>query len=79
MRCNYLSRLLGTWILTGVTNKGTTRYVGESLYRQDPPGKRVICIGIAPWELARNRTYSRTLALNSQHDYFLLVDDESVG
>ena len=59
--------------MTRVTNKIITRYVGEFLQRRDLPGKQVICIGIAPWELARNRISSRTVALNSQRGYMAQI------
>ena len=48
----------GAWILTGGTNTGVTRHVGDALISERSPrlrGGRVVSIGIAPWGVVENR------------------------
>ena len=46
----------GAWIVTGGTNAGVMKHVGEAVrdYGLTADG-RVICIGIAPWGCVQNR------------------------
>lgn len=50
--------LIGAWILTGGTNTGVTKHVGDALISERSPrlrGGRVVSIGIAPWGVVENR------------------------
>ena len=48
-----------TWVLTGGTNEGLTKYIGESLKEKTNTGqlgsKNVVCMGITPWDNIPNR------------------------
>lgn len=48
----------GAWVITGGTNTGVTRHVGDALISERSPrlrGGRVVSIGIAPWGVVENR------------------------
>lgn len=52
------AKTTGSWILTGGTNTGVTRHVGDALISERSPrlrGGRVVSIGIAPWGVVENR------------------------
>ena len=53
-----MSFTVGAWVITGGTNTGVTRHVGDALISERSPrlrGGRVVSIGIAPWGVVENR------------------------
>ncbi|XP_064619053.1 transient receptor potential cation channel subfamily M member 3-like isoform X3 [Lineus longissimus] len=91
------AKTTGAWIITGGTNTGVMRHVGESLVdRSVKSSNKVVTIGIAPWGVVDNRDdligrdvvrpyhaiakpKTNNAVLNSNHSYFLLVDNGTVG
>ena len=53
---SFVDCLAGAWIVTGGTNAGVMKHVGEAVrdYGLTADG-RVTCIGIAPWGCVQNR------------------------
>ena len=52
------AKTTGAWILTGGTNTGVHKHVGDALVSEKSPrikGGRVVSIGIAPWGVVEKR------------------------
>ncbi|XP_061172975.1 transient receptor potential cation channel subfamily M member 3-like isoform X2 [Saccostrea echinata] len=91
------AKTTGAWIITGGTNTGVTRHVGDAISDRTTKLKnKVVAIGIAPWGIVENKEEligkdvvvpyhcvsspkSNYAVLNSNHSYFLLVDNGTVG
>ncbi|KAJ8304156.1 hypothetical protein KUTeg_017739 [Tegillarca granosa] len=91
------ARTTGAWIITGGTNTGVTRHVGDAISDRTTKAKnKVVAIGIAPWGIVENKEEmvgkdlvvpyhcvsslkTNYAVLNSNHSYFLLVDNGTVG
>ncbi|XP_050403200.2 transient receptor potential cation channel subfamily M member 3 isoform X3 [Patella vulgata] len=91
------AKTTGAWIVTGGTNTGVTRHVGDAISDRTTKAKnKVVAIGIAPWGVVENREdligrdivvpyhcvssgKSNSAVLNSNHSYFMLVDNGTVG
>jgi len=68
------AKTTGAWILTGGTNTGVTRHVGDALISERSPrlrGGRVVSIGIAPWGVVENRS---TLVGRDKDVTYLSID-----
>jgi transient receptor potential cation channel subfamily M protein 3 len=53
------AKTTGAWILTGGTNTGVNKHVGDALVSEKSPrikGGRVVSIGISPWGIIDRRT-----------------------
>ncbi|KAK3097474.1 hypothetical protein FSP39_009961, partial [Pinctada imbricata] len=91
------AKTTGAWIITGGTNTGVTRHVGDAISDRTTKTKnKVVAIGIAPWGIVENKEdllgrdnvvpyhcvsspKTNSAVLNSNHSYFLLVDNGTVG
>ncbi|XP_033750310.1 LOW QUALITY PROTEIN: transient receptor potential cation channel subfamily M member 3-like [Pecten maximus] len=91
------AKTTGAWIITGGTNTGVTRHVGDTISDRTTKLKnKVVAIGIAPWGIVENKEdligkdkvvpyhcvsspKTNYAVLNSNHSYFLLVDNGTVG
>ncbi|ESP05269.1 hypothetical protein LOTGIDRAFT_102152, partial [Lottia gigantea] len=91
------AKTTGAWIVTGGTNTGVTRHVGDAISDRTTKAKnKVVAIGISPWGVVENRDdligrdivvpyhcvssgKSNSAVLNSNHSYFMLVDNGTVG
>ncbi|XP_046332894.2 transient receptor potential cation channel subfamily M member 3-like isoform X4 [Haliotis rufescens] len=91
------AKTTGAWIVTGGTNTGVTRHVGDAISdRTTKARNKVVAIGIAPWGIVENREdligrdivvpyhcvsspKTNSAVLNSNHSYFLLVDNGTMG
>ncbi|CAC5414386.1 TRPM3 [Mytilus coruscus] len=50
------ARTTGAWIITGGTNTGVTRHVGEAISDRTTKTKnKVVAIGLAPWGIVENK------------------------
>lgn len=91
------AKTAGAWIVTGGTNTGVTRHVGDAISDRTTKAKnKVVAIGIAPWGIVENKELligndkvvpyhcvsspkSNCAVLNSNHSYFLLIDNGTMG
>ncbi|GAB1601203.1 transient receptor potential cation channel subfamily M member 3 isoform X4 [Argonauta hians] len=91
------AKTTGAWIVTGGTNSGVTRHVGDAISDLTTKAKnKVVAIGIASWGIVENKELligsdkivpyhcvssprSNCAVLNSNHSYFLLIDNGTVG
>ncbi|XP_074651257.1 transient receptor potential cation channel subfamily M member 3-like [Tubulanus polymorphus] len=91
------AKTTGAWIITGGTNTGVMRHVGDALVdRSVKQANKVVTLGVAPWGVVDGRAEligrdvvrpyhaiakpkSNCAVLNSNHSYFLLVDNGTVG
>ncbi|XP_041371939.1 transient receptor potential cation channel subfamily M member 3-like isoform X2 [Gigantopelta aegis] len=91
------AKTTGAWIITGGTNTGVTRHVGDAISDRTTKTKnKVVAIGIAPWGIVENRENlvgrdvvvpyhcvsspkTASAVLNSNHSYFLLSDNGTLG
>nr|QHX41567.1 transient receptor potential cation channel subfamily M member 3-like [Octopus vulgaris] len=91
------AKTTGAWIVTGGTNTGVTRHVGDAISDLTTKAKnKVVAIGIASWGIVENKELligsdkivpyhcvsspkTNCAVLNSNHSYFLLIDNGTVG
>ncbi|ELT97529.1 hypothetical protein CAPTEDRAFT_120255, partial [Capitella teleta] len=91
------AKTTGAWIISGGTNTGVMKHVGDALGDTLVQSRNnIITIGIAPWGVVHNRVAligrdvmvpyhavaspkSNNVVLNSNHSYFILVDNGTVG